>query len=198
MAKKKAKKVAKKTAKSNKPTVAQRIAKMKKELEASRNKALRQGRTLFKDATREIFKKFKDLRRFSWNQYTPSWNDGDECVFSVYVDSLAINDEVGGESECVYTLEHMHSLLSNREKEEARIIMELATKKEEWEANNLKGDLETIRTRDPKEVEEKYKTKKAIIELLEGIDESIYREMFDEGTVIVDRTGVTVEECQHD
>lgn len=193
------KKIAKnKAAKRNKPSVAQRINKMKKDLEVAKNKATREGQKIFKDAVKEIFKEFKDLQRFAWPQYTPHWNDGDPCQFGVNMESLAINEEIGGESECIYTLQHMHKLLSNREKEQARIVMELPTKKENWEIANLKNDLEILRTRNPEEVEAKYKAKKAIIELLEGIDEGVYEDMFGEGLVVVSRDGVEVEGYEHD
>jgi hypothetical protein len=196
MAKKKIAK--KKAAKGKKPTVAQRIAKMKRELEAAKSKATRQGQALFKEATKELFKEFKSLQRFAWPQYTPGWNDGDACLFGVHMDSLAVDDEIEGESECVHTLRHMHELLSNRQREEARIVMELPTKKENWEVSRLKDDLDILRTRSPEEVAAKYKVKKAIIGLLEGIDESVYEDMFGEGLVVVSRDGVTVEEYEHD
>jgi hypothetical protein len=198
MAKKKAKTIAKKAAKAKKPSVAQRIAKMKRELEAAKSKATRQGQTLFKEAAKELFKEFKSLQRFAWPQYTPGWNDGDACEFGVHLDSLAVDDEIEGESECVYALQHMHELLSNKEQEEARIVMELPTKKENWEVSSLKNDLEILHTRNPDEVYAKYRVKKAIIGLLEGIDESVYEEMFGEGLVVVTRDGVTVEEYEHD
>lgn len=193
------KKIAKnKVAKGKKLSVAQRIAKMKKNLKEAKSKASREGQELFKCAVKEIFKEFKELQKFAWPQYTPHWNDGDPCQFGVSMESLAINDEIGGESECIYTLQHMHELLSNREKEEARIVMELPNKKDNWEVSNLKNDLEILRTRNSEEVEAKYKTKKAIIELLEGIDDSVYEDMFGEGLVIVSRDGVEVEGYEHD
>lgn len=192
------KKTAKKAADGKKPSVAQRIAKMKKELESAKSKAAREGRKLFKAAVEEIFAEFKGLDQFAWVQYTPGWNDGDVCQFEVHMDSLAINDEIGGESECLYTLQHMHKLLSNREKEEARIVLELPTKNEDWERDGLKSELEILNTRDPGEVAAKYRVKKAIIGLLENIDESVYRDMFSEGLVVVKRDGIEVEDYEHD
>lgn len=114
------------------------------------------------------------------------------------MESLAINDEVGAEAECIYTLRHMYELLSNRENEEARILMELPIKKENWRIACLKNDLEILRTRNPEDVEAKYKSKKLIIELLEGIDESVYEDMFGEGLVVVSRDRVEVEGYEHD
>lgn len=190
--------MAKKKVAKKKRTVSQRIAKMKKDLESAKSKAVREGQKLFKEAVKEIFKDFKGLNRFAWPQYTPHWNDGDPCQFGVSMESLAIDDEIGGESECLYTLQHMHELLSNREKEEARIVMELPTKKENWEVASLKHDLEILRTRDPDEVAAKYRVKKTIVDLLGEIDEGVYEDMFGEGLVVVSRDGIEVEGYEHD
>lgn len=201
--KKVAKKAAKKKAdaKSKKPTLLQRIAASKKELQKAKDKTVKVGQKFFKEAVKDVFKKFKTLERFSWDQYTAHWNDGDPCVFETYFDSLAINDEREENNvEYVDSLERMRGLLANKEKEEARIVLELAGKsgKDNWEIDRLKSDLETLRTRDFKEVATKYEIKRAIKDFLENIDESVYEDMFGEGTVVVTRDGTTVEECEHD
>jgi hypothetical protein len=188
------KKPAKKPAK--KPTLVQRITKAKQEAERNQEKAVKQGEKLFKEAVKEIFKKNPGLESFSFDEYAPHWNDGDECVFSVHLDDMKVNGEE--DSECLQTLERLNDLLSERNAE-ARIIMELAdTTKNKWEVEGLKRDLESIKTRDPQKVAESYGFKKAIHKLLSGIDESVYERMFGEGTVTVTRDGITVEECEHD
>jgi len=173
--------MAKKKIAKKKPTVAKRIADLNKELEAAQRK--------------------KGLERFSWNEYTPHWNDGDACEFSVNIDSLAINEEVGeDEVESLYYLEHAHKLLRNKKREEARVVLELSSPKgkQMWEIERLRSDLEIIKSGNPKEVEEKYRIKKTITDLLGGIDDSVYQDMFGEGLVVVSRDGVTVEEYEHD
>ncbi len=49
---------------------------------------------LCKDAFQEtilsLFDKHTWVESFSWRQYSPYWNDGDECVFSVH----SYNDEI--------------------------------------------------------------------------------------------------------
>lgn len=197
-AKKNTKKIAKKIAK--KPSLQQRIAKAKKDMERTKDSALRTGEKLFKEAVREIFKKFKNLERFSWVEYTPHWNDGDPCTFGTSFESLTINDELENEdgAEDLWTLGREYELLSNKKKEEARILKELKTKKEKWEIDSLNRDLETIRTKDLAPVAEKYLAKKTIVDLLENIDDSVYEYMFGEGRVVVTRDEITVEEYQHD
>lgn len=48
-------------------------------------------RTLFDKAMVEVFDRYTDLQSFGWNQYTPYFNDGDECTFSANIDCLDIN-----------------------------------------------------------------------------------------------------------
>jgi len=196
-AKKAAKKKApKKKSPKNKSSVGRMIAASKRRLVNARERAIKEGESLFKQAVKEIFKDFKSLESFSWDQYTPHWNDGDECLFGVHLDSLRINGEE--HPECIYTLESLDRLLSDKNSE-ARIIMELAdTKKDRWEVESLKRDLESIRTRDPKKVAETYEIKKAIHDLLSEIDETVYQNMFGEGAIVATRDGVAVEECEHD
>lgn len=201
--KKAAKKVAKKSTKktAKKLTIIQKIAKAKKENDKLKYKLLSDGKKLFKDAVKEVFKKYKNLESFSWNQYTPHWNDGDSCEFSCYFDTLAINDELEkGEAETVWALKQYRNLLLNKEKEETRIVLELSDKKnkQEWEINKLKDDLEVIKTRKLEEVEEKYEIKNELFEILSNIDDSVYEDLFGEGTVIVNRDGTSVEDCEHD
>src|SRR5688572_33247641 len=44
------------------------------------------GQSFLKEQFKNIFEEYPDLDRISWTQYTPYFNDGDECVFSAYVD----------------------------------------------------------------------------------------------------------------
>ena len=53
-----------------------KIAKLNAEVKEASVNALNEG---FED----IFNAFPTLTSFSWNQYTPYWNDGDECTFRV-------------------------------------------------------------------------------------------------------------------
>jgi len=54
----------------------QKMAKMREELKTL-------GEKLFKEGSQDIFDTFPEVKSFSWTQYTPYFNDGDECVFRV-------------------------------------------------------------------------------------------------------------------
>lgn len=205
--KKVSKKVAKKTSRPSKKrlTLSQKIQKNRRDAEKAKGTISRNGQKLFGEGVREIFKKFKDLESFSWTEYTPHWNDGDACEFNVHIDSLAINEECDGdydEVEGVWSLEKIRDLLMDRENEEARIVREIKeikeSKKDEWRISGLEQDLKSVRTRDIKEVENKWRIKKSITELLEGIEDSVFEDMFGEGKVVVTRAGATVEDYEHD
>lgn len=46
-----------------------------------------------KEEARAMFDRHPEWESFSWQQYTPHFNDGDECVFSAHIDhdSVKIN-----------------------------------------------------------------------------------------------------------
>jgi hypothetical protein len=51
------------------------------------------GKELFEEEAKSLFVAYPDLESFAWTQYTPHWNDGDTCHFSVYNDEPEINGE---------------------------------------------------------------------------------------------------------
>ena len=51
--------------------------------EALAAKFREEAQALFKDVTKEFFTTNPGVNKFSWHQYTPYFNDGDECVFGV-------------------------------------------------------------------------------------------------------------------
>lgn len=38
---------------------------------------------LFREVTQELFDEYPNLKSFGWSQYTPYFNDGETCTFSV-------------------------------------------------------------------------------------------------------------------
>lgn len=60
------------------------------------------NREIFSDGCKDLFISIPEVSSFSWNQYTPYFNDGDECVFrvnteprSVTINGITINVEDG-------------------------------------------------------------------------------------------------------
>lgn len=54
-----------------------------------------EAKTAIAEMAKDIFNKFHDINSFGWSQYTPYFNDGDSCTFSVnnYEDSIYIDGQ---------------------------------------------------------------------------------------------------------
>jgi hypothetical protein len=63
------------------------------ELETKRKETLKEIQKDFPGLFTELFAKSERINSFSWNQYTPYFNDGDECIFSVNTDYPDVNGE---------------------------------------------------------------------------------------------------------
>lgn len=45
-----------------------------------------ESKAFFKEESAALFAKYPAMESFAWRQYTPYWNDGEECTFSVHSD----------------------------------------------------------------------------------------------------------------
>jgi len=78
--------------------------------EARQNyKALMQkhGAALVQEMANDIFDAFPVVRAIQWTQYTPYFNDGDPCYFSVNEARIALNEDFmeslqASEKQCLY------------------------------------------------------------------------------------------------
>lgn len=59
----------------------------------------------FKAGAQEIFEKFPDLKSFGFTAYTPYFNDGDTCYYSVYADEPYLNGDRSYDLDCGYKYE---------------------------------------------------------------------------------------------
>lgn len=59
---------------------------MKAQIKAFQTKMEQEGKDLFKSMSAQLFDENPTLVKFGWTQYTPYYNDGDECVFSANLD----------------------------------------------------------------------------------------------------------------
>lgn len=78
----------------------ERMASMKAELKAL-------GEKLFKQSAEIFFQQFPEVESFRWTQYTPYFNDGEPCVFSVH-DWYTVNLTNGDQLEDVYYSEYLN------------------------------------------------------------------------------------------
>lgn len=63
---------------------------LKKQMTDLRNQIEEQAKEFFKDASKDLFEKHPNLEEFSWSQYTPYFNDGEECTFSANTEYIKI------------------------------------------------------------------------------------------------------------
>jgi hypothetical protein len=66
---------------------------MNQELSDLKKAHLEKSKKLFTDVAAKVFDKHPILESFSWNQYTPYFNDDEECTFSANTDYCEINGE---------------------------------------------------------------------------------------------------------
>lgn len=71
-----------------------KIKELNERIKVLKSEMLEESKKLFKEVSAEIFTKFPEVESFAWHQYTPYFNDGDTCEFSVHCDdySIVINE----------------------------------------------------------------------------------------------------------
>lgn len=63
------------------------------EINTLKKELLKKSQDVFDKGILEIMNSCEDLKTISWTQYTPYFNDGDTCEFSVQMDYLEVNGE---------------------------------------------------------------------------------------------------------
>jgi hypothetical protein len=67
-------------------TASQKYVDMKVKIAEAKKAMEKVAKNAFNEITEEFFDANPDIQSFGWTQYTPYFNDGDECVFSAHVD----------------------------------------------------------------------------------------------------------------
>jgi len=147
------------------------IKKLKKEMLEASNK-------IFTDLTKTIFEDHPKVKSFGWCQYTPYFNDGDSCTFSVNTDYIYVNGESIDESDWINETKITNYGTWNREKREYEGRTEVP---------NLDYDPDLSKANDE------------IREFLRNFDEDFFLSQFgDHAEITVTAEGVSVDEYEHD
>ena len=85
-------------------TLENRFKELRKEFEDARSNM---GQTVFKDTVSKWFAKHPEFKMVFWTQYTPYFNDGDSCTFSVHEANFYLG---GDESKTSLTDEEVEAL----------------------------------------------------------------------------------------
>lgn len=136
------------------------------------------SKDVFEDGCKNIFEKYPKVESFSWNQYTPYFNDGDTCTFSANTDYLNVNDEYVDDCEWMG-----------------------ATKVTNWGTYNREtkvydGRVEVPNEKYDKELED---ATDEIRNFLQMFDDDFYiRKFGDHSEITVTKEGVEVDDYDHD
>lgn len=154
-------------------TVVEKINKQLAEFNEKRAALVKELQKDFPAMFAPLFEKSKLINSIGWTQYTPYFNDGDECVFGVRQDDLYVNGEYQDEV----------SWLDWR----IKYYLSIGEYKNEIESN------EEINIDEYKIVEE-------FKEVLQSVPESFYKDLFgDHMKVTINRDGtIETEEYEHD
>jgi hypothetical protein len=170
-----------------------------KQIEKIKSKALTAQKKNFENALKMLFENFPKLESFSWLQYTPHWNDGDECNFSASTDYIEINGE---EEVSIYSISEKLKRIKNKKKLGPQLEKDLTeaknAKKDQWRIDQLEREIKELEE-DPAEVEAQLEMTEAVIGVLGSLNDDMFLEMFgDHAKVTVTADGAEVEEYEHD
>lgn len=147
---------------------------MKKIAEA-REQAKNIAKDVFAEVSGTLFEKHPEMQSFSWTQYTPYFNDGDECIFSVRCDQECININRDVDSDSDDELDSYEIASSDY--------------------TYLNGK----RVETPENKHPLFDAQKAVADFLSEFSEDDLREMFgDHAEITVTKSGVEVDSYDHD
>jgi hypothetical protein len=147
------------------------IKKLKEEMLVASNK-------IFTDLTKTIFEDHPRVNSFGWHQFTPYFNDGDTCTFSVNTDYIYINGESVDESDWINETKITNYGTWNREKRQYEGRTEVP---------NFNYDKELVAACDE------------IREFLSNFDNDFFMSQFgDHAEITITAEGVSVDEYEHE
>lgn len=133
---------------------------------------------VFDEFSKSIFQDNPELHSFSWFQYTPYFNDGDECVFSAHTDYLYLNGESIEEAEW-YPVENIISL-------------------GEWDTVSRKY-IGTVKEKNKKHNQKLSQLADEISQFLGELDDMFFLNRFgDHAQVTITRVGVEICDFDHE
>lgn len=153
-------------------TVVEQINAQLKEFEEKKKAMVESLRKEFPALLKPLFEKSKKIESIGWTQYTPYFNDGDECTFGVRNDDLYVNGE-DQDDVPFYNWRVKHYLEKGEYKSE------------------IEGD---------KDIDiEECKILQEFRDVLQSVPEEFYKDLFgDHSKVTINRDGnIEVEEYEH-
>ena len=113
-------------------TIIKQFKELNAQIEAARATMSEAVKPLIEAATQQLFKSCPELESVFWHQYTPYFNDGESCEFSVHEPYFTLVGDVDYDSyegSYLYTAEDLE-----RAKTQLQDVTEYETDKEAWVA----------------------------------------------------------------
>jgi hypothetical protein len=180
--------------------VIERIKELQEKRAAAEQAIADEGKDLFAQASAEVFAANPRLISFGWTQYTPYFNDGDECIFRCNTDYIRLNVDESEEEE-----EVVEPVVEGEEPKEVEDDDEEDDEEDEDEYDDDDDDEDEFDGYGLDEIPEdkltpKQKAGKAVLDLLSLFADEDYKLLFgDHVKVTVSSTGVhTTTEYSHD
>lgn len=89
----------------------------KNELRKVMQEAVDKGKVLLNEALTAVFEEYPQIESISWTQYTPYFNDGDSCEFSVNTWNIELNgeedDKYSEEKSKIENAQEIRNIVSN-------------------------------------------------------------------------------------
>ena len=146
---------------------------MKEEFAELKKTHLEKSKVMFTNICTKLFEKHPKLESFGWRQYTPYFNDGEECTFSAHTDEPDINGVDGYDSNF-----------------ESKTITDY---------NNKSTDGKYPQIENPDYNPDLAAAQKTVVAFLNEVEDSVLRDLFgDHVRVTVTPTGTEVDEYEHD
>jgi hypothetical protein len=77
-----------------------KLEQIRKESEKLKKEYSLKQQEIFKELWKDFFNLYPSIDTVSWTQYTPYWNDGETCEFTVHTWNITLNgDEESGDSK---------------------------------------------------------------------------------------------------
>jgi hypothetical protein len=167
------------------------------EFKKKRSDLVNQLKTEFPALITPLLQQSKRIESIGWAQYTPYFNDGDECVFRVSNDELWVNGEYEGESECGFLNPEVYKTLeSEADKIENNKVASLTDRS--WYNGKKIG--EKGLAFNPEFDESEFKIFSEVKKVLQSVPEDFFKDLFgDHVKVTISKDGtIETDEYDHD
>lgn len=184
-------------------SVTKRMKELTKEIDKLRSELTKESKKSFKAGIKQLFDSYKSLNSFAWAQYTPYFNDGDECVFGAYTESIHINEE--NDETGLWYAEKLMNDIKNKNKVIKRLeqeISEIKKSNDNWRKYIIEQNNDYIELLNETSLEDATNRRNMIndiVTFLTSFDDDTLKDMFgDHVMVTVTRSGIDTESYSHD